>query len=140
MLMAHLVKMGLFPKMKMRRNRVLKKMHDEISDQHKNQRLLAGQPDRLRYDVDKSHGQHVPGAQRQKILQDPSRPIPPHDKIPANQIPRRRNQSKTSRQPCPHCQVMSHMECGSPAAAFEVNPMAQKLALYGLFVPSAVSV
>ena len=76
----------------------------------------------LRNYIQERDGQHVSGPQRQKILQILTRPIPPHHKIPANQIPRRRDQPQPRRQRRPKCQIMSHMECGSPAAAFAIYP------------------
>src|SRR5277367_6069481 len=67
--MAHLFVMRLFPKVKMRRNRMLKKMHKKIADQNKHQRLLARQMNGFRNYIEERHGQHVASPQRQKILQ-----------------------------------------------------------------------
>src|SRR5580704_5314301 len=90
--MTDLLVMRLFPKMKMRRDGVLEQMHEKIAEQYKHQGLLACQMNRLWNHIKERHGQHVAGPQRQKILQKVPRPIPPHNKIPANQIPRRRDE------------------------------------------------
>src|ERR1700729_3105985 len=85
-------------------------MYEEKSYEDIKQRALARQPHRLRNNVEKRHRQHVPGAQRQKILQILARPIAAHHKIPANQIPRRRHHPQQRRQPHPKYQIMSHSE------------------------------
>src|ERR1700726_2528431 len=105
-MMANFFAMGLFPKMKMRRDGVFEKVYQEKTDQDIKKGPLTGNPHRLRYHLNKRHRQHVSSAQRQKILQISPRPILPNNKIAANQIPRRRHQPQQRRQPSPECQVM----------------------------------
>src|SRR6266478_5560919 len=76
------------------------------------QRALPRQLHRLRNHLDEGHRQHVPRAQRQKILQKFPRPLLMNNKISTHQIPRRRNEPEPRRQPRPKCQIMSHLECG----------------------------
>jgi hypothetical protein len=90
-MVANFLAVRLFSEVKVGRDGVLKQMHEEKPDQHKLQRLLAPQLNRFGNYIDKRHRHHVPGAQCEKILQVAPRPISPHNEIPANQIPRRRD-------------------------------------------------
>src|SRR5579864_3932541 len=143
--MAELFRVRLFTKMKMRRQRMLEKMHQEKSDQDPKQRPRAGKMQRFRNYLQERHRQHVSGAQREKILKKLPRPISSHDEIAANQIPRRGHQPQPRRQRRPYCQFVSHMECGSPAAAFAITcssdsyPREQAVLTYPIFsVPSVL--
>src|SRR6266436_948689 len=133
--MAHFIEVRLLSEMKMRCQRVLKKMHKEISHQHKHQCLLTRQMNGFRNYIDKRHGQHVAGPKRQKILQIFPRPIAPYNKIPANQIPRRRDKPQPRRQRRPKCQVVSHRSATAllPRLQSTLRPLC-KVSLFGLYL------
>ena len=69
-----------FSEMKMRRERMFKKMNDEISDQHQEIRGASGQGHRLGKNFEDGRGQHETRAQRQKIFQVLARPFAVQDK------------------------------------------------------------
>src|SRR5712672_4285232 len=83
-------------------------MHQEISDQHQQKCVLTADPHRLRNHVGKRHRQHVPRAQRHKVMQETPRPCPPHHKQPTNQVPRRGHHPQPRRHPHSSCNVVIH--------------------------------
>src|SRR6267378_3098894 len=83
-------------------------MHQEISDQHQQKCVLTADPHRLRNHVGKGHRQHVPRAQRHKVMQETPRPRPPHHKQPTNQVPRRGHHPQPRRHPHSSCDVVIH--------------------------------
>src|SRR5579864_1709910 len=72
-----------FSEMKMRRERVLKKMNDKISDQHEKIREVSRQGHRLGQNFEYGRGQHKARAERQKIFQILPRPFAVQDEEPA---------------------------------------------------------
>jgi len=83
-------------------------MHHEISDQHQQKCVLPADPHRLRNHVGKRHRQHVPRAQRHKVMQETPRPRSPHHKQPTNQVPRRGHHPQPRRHPHSSCDVVIH--------------------------------
>src|SRR6266403_3362129 len=83
-------------------------MHQEISDQHQQKCVLPADPHRLRNHVGKRHRQHVPRAQRHKVMQETPRPRPPHHKQPTNQVPRSGHHPQPRRHPHSSCDVVIH--------------------------------
>src|SRR5712672_1463797 len=83
-------------------------MHQEISDQHQQKCVLTADPHRLRNHVGKRHRQHVPRAQRHKVMQETPRPSPPHHKQPTNQVPRSGHHPQPRRHPHSSCDVVIH--------------------------------
>src|SRR6266403_3798558 len=83
-------------------------MHQEISDQHQQKCVLPADPHRLRNHVGKRHRQHVPRAQRHKVMQETPRPRPPHHKQPTNQVPRSGHHPQPRRHPHSSCNVVIH--------------------------------
>src|SRR6266853_3818080 len=83
-------------------------MNQEKSRQHKRKRVVPPKFYRLRDNFHQRHCQHVPGAQRQKILQKLSRPFPPHHKVTAQQVSARGRQPQDRRPPHPHHFLVSH--------------------------------
>ena len=73
--MTELLGVRFFSKMEVRRNRVFEKMNQEKSGKNIAKRTLSRKPHGLRNNIDQRHGQHVARAQRQKILQEPTRPF-----------------------------------------------------------------
>src|SRR5580704_2076667 len=61
--------------MEMRRKRVLKKMNDEISDQHQEIREVSRQGHRFGKNLQNRRGQHEARAEREKIFQVLARPL-----------------------------------------------------------------
>src|SRR5882724_5936021 len=106
-------------------------MNQEKSRQHKRKRVLSPKLHRLRDNFHQRHRQHVPGAQRQKILQKLSRPLPPHHKVSAQQVSARGHQPQDRRPPHPHRirifhppAISSLCNSGSGLGACCVNPSA----------------
>ena len=100
--MRYLIVVGLLPKMKMRRHRMLEKMDQEISreqeDEHaagvaeENRRMVRLQLHGFRKHFDERRRQHESGAQRDEILQKAMRPLAAGDQETTQQIrPSRRN-------------------------------------------------
>ena len=87
-----------FSEMEMRREGVLKKMNDEISDQHEKIREAPRQCHRLRKNLENRRGQHESRAQRQKIFQVLARPFAVQDKKPAQDVGRRGGQPEQQSQ------------------------------------------
>src|SRR5712671_359808 len=83
-------------------------MHQKISDQHQQKCVLTADPHRLRNHVGKRHRQHVPRAQRHKVMQETPRPRPPHHKQTTNQVPRRGHHPQPRRHPHSSCYVVIH--------------------------------
>src|SRR5260370_31240887 len=116
--MPHHLRVRLFPKMKMWRKNVLEQMHQEVADQHKQERALAANPHRFWNHVGERHGQHITRAQGHEVLQELPRPILPNHEQAAKQIPRRGHDSKPRRHRHPHSKFVCHLERGGLAAAF----------------------
>ena len=87
-----------FPEMEMRRERVLKKMNDEISDQHEKIREASRQGHRLGKNFQNGRGQHEARAEREKIFQILPRPFAVQDKKSAENVGRRGRQPEQQRQ------------------------------------------
>src|SRR5712675_3756503 len=83
-------------------------MHQKISDQHQQKCVLPADPHRLRNHVGKRHRQHIPRAQRHKVMQETPGPGSPHHKQPTNQVPRRGHHPQPRRHPHSSCNVVIH--------------------------------
>jgi transketolase C-terminal domain/subunit len=59
MMMADLVVVRLFPKMKVRRYGVFKQVDQKVSDKDDAKRVIAGQPNRLGDNFQKSYREHI---------------------------------------------------------------------------------
>lgn len=104
--------MRLFPKVKMRRNGVLKEVNDKISGEHQNKNGIRAAEHRIRSPGAQLHGfgnhldqrrrEHEAGAQRYKIFQIPSRPLPMRDEHATQKIRRGRHNPEQPGQQNPH--------------------------------------
>src|SRR5438477_12359109 len=83
-------------------------MDQEKTGENIQKGILPGKLHRLRNNIDQRDRQHVPRAQRQKILQKFSRPFLPHHKIAAQQISARGHQPQDRRPPHPHRFLVFH--------------------------------
>ena len=116
-----------FSEMEMRRERVLKKMNDEISDQHEEIREASRQGHRLGENLENGRGQHEARAERQKIFQVLARPFAVQDKKSAENVGRRGRQPEQQRQE--HARSgdgdgrdIKHLRCdGTPRVAQETG-------------------
>ena len=90
--MHELLRMRLFSKMKMRRDGVLEKMHQQISSQNQKSRMRPAQLNALRNHLDQRRSQPEPRAQRHEIPQIRPLPIPLHNNLAAKNIRARRRQ------------------------------------------------
>src|SRR5882724_1344187 len=102
--------MGFLAEVKMRGDGVLEQMDQKIADQHKYQRLLAAEANRFRNHFDERHGQHVPGAKSQKILQHSPRPVVAYNEVTADEIASSRHQSQSGSHAGAKCEVVIHPE------------------------------
>ena len=85
-----------FAEMEMRRQGVLEKMNDEISDEHEKIGAVARQGHRFGKNFENRRGQHEARAQRQKIFQVLPRPFAVQDKQAAKNIGRSRRQTRAA--------------------------------------------
>ncbi len=90
--MDKLLRVRLFSKMKVRRDRMLEKMHQQIPAQDQKSRMRPAQLNALRNHLHQRRGQHEPRAQRNKIPQIRPLPIPLDDNRPAEHVGARRRQ------------------------------------------------
>src|SRR6266852_2487620 len=93
--------MRFLSEMKVRRQRVLKKMHDEIADQRKDVGAIAGQFHRFRKNFEDRRGQHESSSNGEKILQILARPFAVQDEQAAENVGRRSRQTQTQGQQHP---------------------------------------
>ena len=81
-----LVPVCLFSEMKVGRDRVLKKMDDQIAEQNKKRRTSALQFETLGNHLNQSGSQHESRAESHKVAKITSLPVPLHNDRPAENI------------------------------------------------------
>src|SRR5437660_3409471 len=84
--MDELVVMRFFAEMKVRRDRVLKKMNDEVAEQNQKRRRPSSHLDAFRNHLDQRGSQHESRAQRDEVAQITPFPMPLHDDRAAEYI------------------------------------------------------
>src|SRR5215472_10396688 len=88
----------LFAKVKMRRQRVLEKMNDEVSDQDEQIRDSPGHGHGLWKNLQNRRGQHESSAEREEIFQILPRPLPAQDEESAKYVGCRGRETKQQRE------------------------------------------